>query len=40
MTIILPLEIISEILIYIGNFTLCLQLKDNYSANKVYNENM
>ncbi len=34
----LPSEIISEILIFTDNFKLCIQIKDNYSANKVYNK--
>ncbi len=38
MTILLPLEIISEILIFIGDLNLCIQLKDNYSATIVYNK--
>ncbi len=39
MTIILPMEIISEILIFYGDLELCIILRDDYAANKVYNKN-
>ena len=38
MTTILPQEIIDEVLIFLGDLKICIKIKNNYSANKVYNE--
>ncbi len=38
MSILLPTEIINEIIIFIGDLKLCFQIKNEYTANKVYNK--